>query len=752
MIQVIAVHSVGTMPRAMELKTTGLNPVQLHALQHLPRSPAGVPELRPLGKTDGPLRFKFQVPPEKLTQEHLPELLSLWDLKFTEAKLKLLAKDHKAERDAANAAGLWKEGNEKGDLTTLHAQATPEETVKFSQALATCAIAKKAPAKPKRIPKPKLVDSVIAATTEVDLATGERKDKISTVDGAVATLRARELVKGMRATSEQIEHDDPLELARLEELAKTTPVEETRDALYIEQSAAQPVQATFPPVEQPDTLNAATTEIEQAQGRGLAEPPAASPIELAHQAIERHKTGKAPGPKLIEMDPQDLFARLDQERAKPVESGAKARVNVWPGMGTALPQTHVTHDAMELHAGTGLAAVLAPTATGEQAEPEGFALDQHDPGFDPQNDSAPPDFSMYEQDGQGAQFYDEDHASRDWAEDEAPVTAAWDEDQVAVQALPTLDATHTDAEPAPAPLDWRELSTYRLSSQANSGLAVVLPTGEVFEGLAQITMTEPLTVQVDWLNAAAREAQVELPHQDQLDHITNWMTQQLAWRSKELMRWLGKGDLVTPESQADLHNGKKEKNRPHGWVNTGMEMAGLAQQISMDIAMLNLCGSEINRSLAGMPAWAIDAMQQMCAFETLQAENPINEQTMQPSAAFRDSWREELLRIDRWCAMFKTIRMARQIGLFGSTADQKLLTRLEAMIERTKTWQAAPAQASRVLAVWIAFVLSLDHISIAAAYLRPALQATESKTKNARGRHRAAPERQLSFTTKACHA
>ena len=108
MIQVIAVPSVGTMPRAMELDTTRLDFVQTHALRHLPRSPSGVPELRALGKGDGEVSLRFKVPAEKLSPTYLPELLTLWDAKFTEATLKLIARNSKAEREAAGAAGLWK--------------------------------------------------------------------------------------------------------------------------------------------------------------------------------------------------------------------------------------------------------------------------------------------------------------------------------------------------------------------------------------------------------------------------------------------------------------------------------------------------------------------------------------------------------------------------------------------------------------------------------------------------------------------
>lgn len=53
-------------------------------------------------------------------------------------------------------------------------------------------------------------------------------------------------------------------------------------------------------------------------------------------------------------------------------------------------------------------------------------------------------------------------------------------------------------------------------------------------------------------------------------------------------------------------------------------------------------------------------------------------------------------------------------SLIDSTL-RKVLQRLAQIIDRTRAWRAAPAQASRVLAVWVAFVLSLDHDNRTAA-------------------------------------
>lgn len=175
MIQLIAVHVIGSLPVVMELEAGSLNFVQRHALEHMPRSPGGVPELRGLGKADGVLQFKFKIPPEKVTPAGLLELLVMWDGKFSEATLKQIAKRTKAERDAATAAGLWKEAVEKGDLNAMHQNCTPGEAQVFHEALASKAEkakaksdAKKAVRDKTKAPKPKLLESVIDATTILD--------------------------------------------------------------------------------------------------------------------------------------------------------------------------------------------------------------------------------------------------------------------------------------------------------------------------------------------------------------------------------------------------------------------------------------------------------------------------------------------------------------------------------------------------------------------------------------------------------
>jgi hypothetical protein len=125
--------------------------------------------------------------------------------------------------------------------------------------------------------------------------------------------------------------------------------------------------------------------------------------------------------------------------------------------------------------------------------------------------------------------------------------------------------------------------------------------------------------------------------------------------------------------------------------------------------MLDLTTRDIERGLEGMPAWAIDAMDNLRSFALAEVSRTPAVARSAAGAVFRDVWREELQRIDRWCSAFSNIKIARQIGLFGASADLQLLQRLEQIIDRTCAWRAAPAQASRVLAVWVAFVLSLDH-------------------------------------------
>jgi hypothetical protein len=91
MMQVKAVHALGTMPQAMEFDLSKLDFIQKKALSRLPRSPQGVPELRALVKADGPVAFKFKVPPDKLAWESLPELLTLWEERYTKAMCKVVA-------------------------------------------------------------------------------------------------------------------------------------------------------------------------------------------------------------------------------------------------------------------------------------------------------------------------------------------------------------------------------------------------------------------------------------------------------------------------------------------------------------------------------------------------------------------------------------------------------------------------------------------------------------------------------------
>ena len=698
MIQVIAVHSVGTMPRAMELDTSRLDFVQAHALRHLPRAPSGVPELRALGKGDGEVSFRFKVPPEKLSPTYLPEMLTLWDAKFTDATLKLIAKNSKAEREAASAAGLWKNGSDKHDLNAMHAQCTPAQARDFTEALATVVQKKKAPAKLKRLAKPKELASVVAATSDIDPVTGERKDKVSASVSAVATMRAREIVKSMGGAAEQGEQfADPLELARLQDTSQQGQGGQAEGSEQPQTLASQPASSLETDIESAPQLEGNATSVAKPAPEGRA--------DKAIKAIERHKSGQGPGPRLIEMDVQDLFKRLDQDRPNAVPS-KKPDAAVAPAAAPA-----PVAGALQV-----IQAAAAVENAGEQASSYD-AFDGFDaPGFGEQYEVAPLG---------GPEFPPDDVA---YGEFEHPVALGAD----SLPYIGEADAVHggvgsfgiaaqmeqvESAAPVQRTLDWSGLSSFRLLNQLNQAQALVLPTGEMFEALAHVQILEPLAVQVEWLQDAARESDVALPEQERLGFATDWMCKQLAWRSKALTRWLGRADLVSPEGRVAAPETTKAKHRPAGWVSAAMDMAVLAQQISMDIAMLEQCAREIDRALSGMPSWAIEAMQQMRAFETQQSKILATDEKPDPRVAFRDSWRAELLRIDRWCGCFKHIRIARQFGLFGSAADQKLLLRLELLINRTKDWQRAPAQASRVLAVWLAFVLSLDHSAIAS---RPA--------------------------------
>lgn len=263
-------------------------------------------------------------------------------------------------------------------------------------------------------------------------------------------------------------------------------------------------------------------------------------------------------------------------------------------------------------------------------------------------------------------------------------------------------------------VDCTGLCSFRLASDATSGNSVVLPSGEVFEALAHLELVEPLGVSARWLLQACQDEGVAVLDSERLASQTAWLQGQLKWRGNQLMRWLGKADLASPQPVASTHGEKPKKGmRPEGWVDAGVQLATLAQHISTDIAMLDMTLRDIERSIAGMPAWVIEMMQLMREFDqreiSAEASAEARPKPGGAGAVFRDAWRAELQRIDRWCAVFKPIRIALQLGLFGSAADQRLLLRLEDVIARTKAWSNAPAQASRVLAVWLGFVLSIDH-------------------------------------------
>ena len=98
---------------------------------------------------------------------------------------------------------LTDRGDDQHDLNAMHAQCTPEQARDFTEALATVVQKKKASAKPKRLAKPKELASVVAVTSDIDPVTGERKDKVSASVSAVATMRAREIVKSMGGAAEQ---------------------------------------------------------------------------------------------------------------------------------------------------------------------------------------------------------------------------------------------------------------------------------------------------------------------------------------------------------------------------------------------------------------------------------------------------------------------------------------------------------------------------------------------------------------------
>lgn len=692
MIQLIAVHMQGTVPCVLEFDPARLNPVQRRALTCLPRSPAGIPELRGLTKQECPtLSFRFKVSPDQLVADRVPELLSLWEGKYTDARLKDIAKASKLERDAAAAAGIWKDDSDKVDLIALHDGASPEEIARLNETRAGLASRKKGGGgKSGRIAKPKIVQSVLDATTTVNHETGERTALASASDKVVAADQAKGIVERMRQSGPTPESQlvDPLEMASAQTLESIgAPHAPTDDVTDDAQAGGPAAAGEGPPW--PTGPDAQSLDVEHVEQKEAGAAPASQrrprAVHQVRDAIDQHKAGKGKGPRLLELNPFDLFALLKAEKPEIAKDA---------GAGPA-------------HAPRG-----APL---ESAGDDAFESTQR--------------------------------------EESGETTGA-------AHALCTLDAEAPEPE-----MDWGGLGSVRLSDHVGQGASLMLPTSEVFEALGHLSLLEPLAVDIQWLRDAARDAEIELADPQRLDQATDWLQHQMVWRSEELRKWLGKGDLVSPPPEAlepaegvdpdapaaAATGAARASTRPPGWVATAMKMAPLAQQIAVDIAMLELTCSEVDAALGGMPVWALDAMQQMRGFDKLQAENPITPESTQPGTAFRDSWRAELLRIDRWCAQFKSIKIARQFGLFGSAADQKLLVRLEALITRTKAWQAPRSQPTRALAVWIAFVLSLDHSAVAfpeplAAGVTAAPSVQETPARRAHGSTRSThPSRKASI-------
>ena len=725
MIQLIAVHMGGALPVVMELETGGLNFIHRHALENMPRSPSGVPELRGLAKGDGEVQFKFKVTPDKMTPAALPELLALWDAKFADATLKLIAKKDKAKRDAASAAGLWKPGVEKGDLNAMEQQCSPEESLVFQQALA--AVTQKGRAKTKsakagkRAPKPKLLDAVLDATTRMDPLTGDRTQIQGAAEAAVTTLRAQELVAKVReqvgkagndagrvtGPDERQDFADPLEVARQAELSQSKHQ-------TVGESGSGAISGSGLP-----SVTASSGE----PSRAPVNSPDAQVLQVA-QAVAAHKQGRGKGPKLVEMSAQDLFRHLDKGTPgvfTPEETNAA------PVAGTG------GFDLFEVGTEAGGAVIV-----GAQVAPAG--RDASEGATEGQFTDAEAANEMEKQaayfgpdagGGAGGGVYGDAGPPTDFdtflefdQEKSEPARAAAANGQVEVpgpvahQVSMVVATQMPGASGASPDVEWSGLVSFRLDNHRSDAHAVILETGEVFEALGYLQIAEPLAVQVEWLQDAVYAADQVPAGADALRAATDWLRAELDWRGAELIRWMGKTDLVSPPVTADASGGTSgekakritnAKKRPAGWVAKGCEFAALAQNISLDIAMLEMTSRDIDRALAGMPAWAIDAMQSMRAYQTVELGTPPAVGRSEPGAVFRDIWREELQRIDRWCTAFASIKIARQIGLFGSEADQRLLVRIEQLIERTRQWRAAPAQASRVLAVWLAFVLSLDH-------------------------------------------
>lgn len=744
MNQIIAVHAEGTMPRVMELDLSSLDPVQAHAFKHLPRTASGVPELRGLSKKDGEVVFKFKVPPSQFSAHCLPELLTLWDAKFTDATLKVIAKQGKAERAAASAAGLWKDGTEKGDVTTALDKATPAEERDYSEALATVKQKKKATAQPKRIAKPKELQAVIAATTDIDPLTGERTAKVSTFDTVVAGINAKSLTERMLATAAQGQsYADPLENARLNDPTVSVSSDASSDASTTGESPVPTMAVQSDSHLPPPGENCSTPLTKEVQTESTVDSTAAN--DKAKQAIEQHKQGKrqSKSAQLIEMGPEDLFAFLDRAKAEATPCGVTNMAKTIQACQNIDSATHASEQTVGGQDKQPLSAPAQAISSGDdQTGQSGFAAYEDSEQYEPLDEASVR--AMFASAGH-EDTQDSGSVPSTWVANDT-ATAQTDAATNPVAQYPAAVQTHNanteQGQPVqeqvqePSELDWTSLHSFRLANHLTCAQQVILPTSEIFEALAHISMQEPLGVQVDWLQDAAQQSGAKLTDQAYFEFASGWLRDQLAWRTKELMRWLGKGDLVTPEILLKDQIGKKTGKRPAGWVNTAVEMAGMAQQISMDIAMQELTIAEVERSLTGMPAWAIDTIDQIRNFTVDQAAQEQIEgndtqakvsrnANVRVSAEFRESWRAELMRIDDWCNRFKTIKIARQIGLFGSSADQKMLIRLEALIERAKAWQGAPAQASRVLSVWLGFVLSLDHSAVPC---HPALKTTKESS------------------------
>ncbi len=768
MMQIIAVHSAGTAPKAMEIDLGELDFVQKQALARLPRSPSGVPELRALVKTDGNVQFKFKVPPEKFSWANLPELLTLWEEKYTTAMLKVVGKEGKAERAAIASASMWKEpGDSDAGEDSPSGAKLQSSTAKPSRA-----------GKAKRIGKHKLPPSVLAATTTTNELTGEVTQKTTSAEKAVAGMAVQELVNKAKESLSQVQFADPLETARLNESQA-----DGFDAGAVRGQSSQDVPGASDAAGVPAavTVNAAAAAsagesagaVEAHGPRVVQEalPQVGDAPDKALKAIERHKSG-AKGPKLLQMDPFDLFKHLDAESKKP-NTGKPARKNASSDTSGQKDGDGAQKEAL---GATVVASVekgaLVESCNESDQKLDGCAKDtqscvnhaqscvkstqacaENTPacdanrsvcgantggpevgGFEGYDDAA---FSGHYESAVGA-----DHAQIDAAPGAGQLAGV----PVADRLAPKPETAFAEkpgtegAGPVSAARskhnmdDWSGLVSFRLASKLDQASALVLPTGERFEALGHLTLLQPLAVEVEWMQAAAIDAEAVLLQQEQLGQATDWLKDQLAWRCAELMRWLGKRDLVSPPD-ADKPSPAAAKRREVAmadWVKAGTEMASLAQDIAMDIAMLDLQVAEIERVSAGMPTWAIETMQQMVAFKEnqtakdaqaeidVEAERP----SQKPGTAFRDSWRSELLRIDAWCLQFKSIQVARQVGLFGTNADAKLLIRIEQLLERAKTWCKAPAQPSRALAVWLAFVLSLDHSAVAMSAFAPAEPST----------------------------